>query len=151
MPITVKIARNIKNEPARYMSWLCKEAISNGPVVGSESTTAVTSAPEMMLGRRLPISDTKKFNAIRKGYLRRSFPGGSPLARPVTTYCFSSSSSRLARRRRIMAAVPEVPITMTGIQRCSSTDINLALLQGWPMNSASMRPPMDVPKYTLAK
>jgi ABC-type Na+ transport system ATPase subunit NatA len=77
-----------------------------------------------------PISATKKFMAIRRGYLRKSFPGGRPLALPVVTYCFSSSSSRFARRRRIIAAVPEVPMTTTGIQRCSRTENSLARLQG---------------------
>src|SRR5438067_3605476 len=40
--------------------------------------------------------------------LFRSRKAGMPLARAVTTYCFCSSSSRLARSRRIIAAVPEV-------------------------------------------
>ena len=35
-----------------------------------------------------------------------------------------------ARNLRIMPAVPEVPITTTGIQRCSSTERNLAPLIG---------------------
>ena len=37
MPITVSTARNIRNEPARYMSWLCSAASSIGPVVGSDN------------------------------------------------------------------------------------------------------------------
>ena len=44
----------------------------------------------------------------------------------MTTYCFCSSSSKFARSRRIMPAVPDVPMTITGIHRCSSTERNLA-------------------------
>ena len=88
---------------------------------------------------------------IRSGYFTRSRNGGSPLARPVTTYCFWSSSRRFARRRRIIAAVPEVPMTTTGIHRCSSTDTNFGQLMGWSTNSGSIRPPIDVPNTTFAK
>ena len=89
--------------------------------------------------------------AMRNGYLIRSRNGGSPFARAVTTYCFCSSSSKLARSRRIMPAVPAVPMTMTGIHRCSSTETNFAKLIGRSMYSGSMSPPMEVPKTTLAK
>ena len=105
-PITVRKARNIRNEPARYMSWLCNALISIGPVVSSDSTIAVISAPEMIAGRIEPISATKKFSAMRSGYFTSALNGCRPLARAVTTYCFCNSSSRLARRRRIMPAVP---------------------------------------------
>ena len=69
-------------------------------------------------------------SAMRSGYFSNSRVGGMPLARAVTTYCFCSSSSRLARRRRIMPAVCEVPITITGIQRWSSTERALSQLHG---------------------
>ena len=48
-------------------------------------------------------------------------------------------------------AVPDVPITMTGIHRWWSTDSAFARLQGCPMNSGSMMPPIDSPNWTLAK
>ena len=85
------------------------------------------------------------FSAIRRGYFSSARRGGSPLARAVTKYCFCSSSSRLARSRRIIEAVPEVPITITGIQRCSRTDCILAQLIGASMNSGSISPPIEVP------
>ena len=63
------------------MSWLFSAASSIGPVVGSDSTTAMISAPEITCGSRLPMSEMKKLSAIRSGYLRSSLPGGRPLAR----------------------------------------------------------------------
>ena len=91
------------------------------------------------------------FSDMRSGYFTSSRNGGMPLARAVTTYCFCNSSSRLARRRRIMPAVPEVPITITGIQRCVSTEPNLAQLQALSRYSGSMMPPIARPNSTLAK
>ena len=70
---------------------------------------------------------------------------------PVTTYCFCNSSNKLARKRRIMPAVPDVPITTTGIHKCSRTDSTLSRLQGWFMYSSAISPPMDVPNVTFAK
>src|SRR6266851_7510328 len=57
MPMTVREARNIRNEPARYMSWLRSASSSIGPVVGRLSTTDTTAAPEMMCGSSEPISE----------------------------------------------------------------------------------------------
>ena len=133
------------------MSWLCSARTSIGPVVGSESTTETMAAPETIWGSRLPMSAMKGLSDIRNGYFTSSRNGGSPFARPVTTYCFCSSSSRLARRRRIIAAVPEVPMTTTGIHRCSSTDRNFAQLIGRSMYSGSINPPIEVPNTTFAK
>ena len=73
------------------------------------------------------------------------------MARAVTTYCFCSSSSRLARILRIMPAVPPAPMMTTGIQLCSRIETTLAHDQGLPMNSGPISPPIDVPKSTLAK
>ena len=120
----------MRNDPARYMSWLCNARTSIGPVVGSDSTTETMAAPETICGSRLPMSAMKGLSDMRSGYFTSSRNGGSPLARPVTTYCFCSSSRRFARRRRIIAAVPEVPMTTTGIHRCSSTERNFAQLIG---------------------
>ena len=50
-----------------------------------------------------------------------------------------------------MPAVPEVPITITGTHRCSSTEKNLPQLIGWSRYCGSIRPPIEVPKTTLAK
>ena len=50
-----------------------------------------------------------------------------------------------------MPAVPEVPITITGIHRCSSTERALPQLQGSPRYSGSMMPPIERPNCTLAK
>src|SRR5688572_7385985 len=133
-PITVRKARNIRNEPARYMSWLCNALMSMGPVVSKDRTMAVISAPEIIAGRIEPISEMKKLSAMRRGYLMSARGGWSPLARAVVTYCFCSSSSRLARRRRIMPAVPAVPIISTGNHKCSTIDFALSQL-------------IDSPKY----
>ena len=110
------------------MSWLCSARTSIGPVVGSESTTETMAAPETTCGSRFPMSAMNGLSDIRSGYFTSSRNGGSPFARAVTTYCFWSSSRRFARSRRIMAAVPDVPITTTGIHRCSSTDTNFGQL-----------------------
>ena len=45
-----------------------------------------------------------------------------------------------------MPAVPDVPITITGMMRCWVTDPNLPQLIGWSMYSGSIRPPIDRPK-----
>ena len=50
-----------------------------------------------------------------------------------------------------MPAVPEVPITITGTQRCASTEPNFAQLIGWSRYCGSIRPPIEVPNQTLAK
>src|SRR5436190_16228489 len=122
-PITVRNAMNIRNEPARNMSWLRSASSSIGPVVGSDMTIDTTAAPEITCGNKEPISEMNGLSERRSGYLNNSLSGWRPLARAVTTYCFCNSSSRLARSRRIMLAVPAVPITMTGIQICARTDI----------------------------
>src|SRR5690606_3127418 len=129
-PITVSAAMNMRNEPARYMSWLRSASSSMGPVVGSDSTTETTAAPEMSSGRSEPMSAMNGLSAMRNGYLTSALTGWSPLARAVVTYCFCSSSRRLARSRRIMPAVRERPSTIVGSQRCSSTERNFATLQG---------------------
>ncbi len=79
------------------------------------------------------MSAMKGFSEIRSGYLISSFSGERPLARPVTTYCRFSSSSRLARSRRIMPAVPLVPMTITGTTMCERIEPILPQLQGWSM------------------
>jgi len=88
---------------------------------------------------------------MRSGYFISVLNGCRPLARAVTTYCFCSSSSRLARSLRIMLAVPAVPTMMTGIQRCSRIDFALAQLIGWLRYCWSMRWPTEVPNQILAK
>ena len=75
-----------------------------------------TAAPEITCGNSEPISEMNGLSDMRSGYFINTLNGCSPLARAVTTYCFCSSSSRLARSRRIIAAVPDSPITTTGIQ-----------------------------------
>src|SRR5215472_3949248 len=129
-PITVKNDINIKKEPARYMSWLRSASSSIGPVVGRDITTETIAAPEITCGRSEPISEIKGLRAIRSGYLNNNLSGRRPFARAVTTYCFCNSSSKLARSRRIMLAVPAVPITTTGIQRCAPTERALPKLHG---------------------
>src|SRR5271166_4244494 len=129
-PITVKNDMNTKNDPARYMSWLRSASSSIGPVVGKDITTETIAAPEITCGKREPISEMNGLRAIRNGYLNSTLRGGSPLARAVTTYCFCNSSSRLARNRRIMLAVPAVPMTMTGIQIWASTEKILGQVHG---------------------
>ena len=151
VPITASMDRNIRKEPARYWSWLRNASSSIGPEVCSDSTTATTAEPEITLGSRLPMSATKGLSAMRIGYFINRRNRGIPLARAVVTYCFCSSSSRLARRRRIMPAVPEVPITSTGIHRWESTDIILSMDQDLPRYSGSMIPPTARPNSTLAK
>ncbi len=115
------------------MSWLRSASSSIGPVVGSDITTETITAPETISGSKVPMSAMKGLSDSRSGYFTSSRPRGRPLARAVTTYCFCSSSSRLARRRRICEAVPDAPITTTGSQRWASTDSTLPQLQGWSM------------------
>ena len=45
-----------------------------------------------------------------------------------------------------MPAVPEVPITITGMTRCCMIDQTLPQLIGFSMYSGSIRPPIDRPK-----
>src|SRR5688572_13808076 len=150
-PTTVRNAMNIRNEPARYMSWLRSESSSIGPVSGSDITTDTMTEPEISSGSRLPMSAMKGLSEMRSGYLMSNRPGGRPLARPVVTYCLLSSSSRLARSRRIMPAVPGRPITSTGIHRCDRIDWNLSQLHAAPMYCGSIKPPIEMSKYSLAK
>ena len=49
-----------------------------------------------------------------------------------------------------MPAVPEVPITITGIHRCSITESALPKLHGWPRYFGSMMP-TERPNCTFAK
>ena len=59
-PTTVSSASSIRNEPARYMSWVCSARSSIGPVVGSESTIETIAAPEMTEGsRRADVGDER--------------------------------------------------------------------------------------------
>ena len=146
MPITVSTARNIRNEPARYMSWLCSAASNIGPVVCSDITAETITEPDTTCGSRLPMSAMNGLRAILSGYFTRSRPEDSPFARPVTTYCFCNSSRRLARSRRIIPAVPDVPITSTGTQRCSRSDRTLPMVHGWSIYFAAINVPIDVPK-----
>src|SRR5262245_39224863 len=150
-PTTVRKARNIRNEPARYMSWLWSALMSSGPVVSSDSTMAVISAPETIEGRIEPMSEMKKLSDILSGYFTSALKGCSPFALAVTTYCFCSSSSRLARTRLIMPAVPAVPMMMTGIQICSRIDLALAQLIGSLRYWLSIRWPSEVPNQMLAR
>ncbi len=84
------------------------------------------------------MSDTKKFSDMRKGYFISARRGGMPLARAVTTYCFSSSSSRLARTGPDHAARPGQAITTTGSQMCLRIETNLSQLKGWLRYSGSI-------------
>ena len=71
MPITVRNAMNIRNEPARYMSWLRSASSSIGPVSGSDITTETMTEPEISSGSRLPISAMKGLSEMRSGYLHQ--------------------------------------------------------------------------------
>src|SRR5207244_2678461 len=68
MPITVSSDRNMRNEPARYWSWLLSASSSIGPEVCSESTTATIAEPEITLGSRLPMSAMNGLSDMRSGY-----------------------------------------------------------------------------------
>lgn len=149
MPTSVSTATNNRMKPDRNWSWDCSAETRTGPTVGRLITTETITDPDTIDGIRLPISAMNGLMAIRSGYLTRSWLSFSPLARPVVTYCRCSSSRRFARKRRIMAAVPEVPMTMVGTIRCASTDMALSKLQGWSMYCGSMSPPTDRPNQRL--
>ena len=85
IPITVSNDRNIRNDPARYWSWLRSASSSIGPEVCSESTTATIAEPEITLGSRLPMSAMNGLSAMRSGYFTSRRNGGMPLERAVTT------------------------------------------------------------------
>ena len=68
-PTTVSSAKNIKNDPAKYISWLCNAEINIGPVVGRDSTIETIAEPETIWGSILPISAMKGFNEALRGYL----------------------------------------------------------------------------------
>src|SRR6185503_1412168 len=85
IPITVSSDRNIRNEPARYWSWLRSASSSIGPEVCSDSTTATIAEPEITLGSRLPMSAMNGLSAMRSGYFTSSWNCGMPFERAVTT------------------------------------------------------------------
>src|SRR5580692_3337874 len=118
-------------------------------MVGRLSTIETIADPETMLGRRLPISATNGFRAIRKGYLRRARPGGRPLALAVTVYCLESSSRRLARRRRIMPAVPASPMTTIGTIMWLAKEPIFAIDHGRLAYSGLTIPPTEIPNQRL--
>ena len=66
------------------MSWVCSARSSIGPVVGSDITIDTIAAPEMIWGKRLPMSAMNGFSDMRSGYLANAFQGGRPLALAVT-------------------------------------------------------------------
>src|SRR5207302_3650938 len=74
-PITVRDAMNIRNEPARNMSWLRSASSSIGPVVGSDITTETIAAPDITCGSSDPISEMNGLSAIRSGYLSKTLRG----------------------------------------------------------------------------
>ena len=55
--------------------------MSSGPVVSSDSTMAMISAPEMIAGRIEPMSEMKKLSDMRSGYFTSALNGCRPLAR----------------------------------------------------------------------
>src|SRR5690606_13004773 len=112
MPISVSTATNSNTKADRNWSCDCSALRSTGPTVGRLSTTETMTEPDTSEGIRLPMSAMKGLSAILSGYLTSSFPSLIPFARAVVTYCRCSSSSRLALSRRIIAAVPDVPITI---------------------------------------
>src|SRR6266513_1812966 len=59
LPTISMSARNRRNVPARYMSWLVSARMNMGPVVGSESTIPRIVAPEISWGSCIPITLTR--------------------------------------------------------------------------------------------
>ncbi len=88
---------------------------------------------------------------MRSGYLSRVRVAKSLWPGRVTTYCFWSSSSRLALRRRIMPAVPAAPTMMTGIQICSSIDFAFSQLIGSERYFWSIKWPIEVPNQNIGE
>ena len=50
-----------------------------------------------------------------------------------------------------MPAVPAVPMTRTGTQRCESTEANFPIDQGASIYSGPISPPIEVPNQTFAR
>ena len=136
--------------PARLMSWNSSALKKICPVVGSDSTIAVTVSPEKIAGRIHAAELITGLSATRTGYLNSSRPSFIPLVRAVTTYCLRNSSSRLARTMRISSAVPAVPITTIGIGRCLSMSHARARLHGAATYSAENRPVRLTPNHASA-
>jgi hypothetical protein len=134
VPITVSVLRISTKLPARYMSWNMSARSRMGPVVGMFMTIATSASPEMMAGSIQPIVLTSGLMATRTGYLNKSLPSGSPLARAVTTYCLFSSSSRVARRTRMRPAVPARPRMTIGTQMWESMFSTLGMLHAASAN-----------------
>ena len=53
--MTVRMLKNIINDPARYMSWESNAVTNSGPVVGSPSTIAVMVDPDTIVGNVYPM------------------------------------------------------------------------------------------------
>ena len=101
--------------------------------------------PETIAGSTQPTVLTSGFRATRTGYLSSSRQYAKPFARAVMTYCLRISSSRFARMTRIIPAVPDVPMTITGIHRCHSRSTNRANDQLAFWNSGENSPPALTP------
>jgi hypothetical protein len=91
-------------EPARY--WSCDlQCMEQHRARRSAGSSPPRRWPSRRQARRQQVADVGDERVER--HAQRVFhaaarPCGRPLARAVVTYCFCSSSSRLARRRRIM-------------------------------------------------
>src|SRR3546814_8154537 len=57
-PITTSTASNIRKAPARYISWLCRERSSSGPLVGRSITMETRAEPDTMAGRIMPMAES---------------------------------------------------------------------------------------------
>ena len=86
--------------------------------------------------------------AMRTGYFSTSLHGRTPFARAVTTYGLFSSSSRLARRMRMVKAAAPRPTMTIGSHMCDSRSTTRAQLQAASSNSGEKRPPVLTPNHS---
>jgi hypothetical protein len=114
--------------------------------VGRFRTIAVIASPEIIAGSSQPIVLIKGLIAIRTGYLNKSFPSETPLARAVITYCLRSSSKRDPRITRIIPAVPAVPTTTTATHICLNISPIFAKLQAASTYPGEKRPVTGIPR-----
>ena len=141
------MVRKSRIDPARYVSCVISALSIIGPAVGRPNTMAVIAPPDIRCGNNQARLLIKGFRQILTGYLNNTFALDKPLLRAVITYCFSSSSSSVARSTRMRPAEPPVATTNTGIGKCLAKSMSYAILHGASINSLEYSPLRLTPKY----
>ena len=121
---------NIRNEPARYMSWLRNASSSIGPVVGNDITTETITAPEITCGNSEPISRDERVERHAQRVFEQHLQRVQALGARGHDILLLQFVEQVGAQPADHAAVPAVPMTMTGIQIWAKTDTTLSQVHG---------------------